>query len=77
MVKRNTSQIALRVNNLHKSFRLPYENQNSIKGKLINFRRRGYETQKVLKGVSFEVNKGDFFGIVGRNGSGKSTLLDF
>ena len=75
MVKRNTSQIALRVNNLHKSFRLPYENQNSIKGKLINFRRRGYETQKVLKGVSFEVNKGDFFGIVGRNGSGKSTLL--
>ena len=50
MVKRNTSQIALRVNNLHKSFRLPYENQNSIKGKLINFRRRGYETQKVLKG---------------------------
>ncbi|MEW6002272.1 MAG: ATP-binding cassette domain-containing protein, partial [Nitrospirota bacterium] len=30
---------------------------------------------KVLKGVSFEVNKGETFGIIGRNGAGKSTIL--
>lgn len=75
MTKDSKAKVALGVDNLHKSFRLPHESQNSFKGKLINFRKRGYETQKVLKGISFEVNEGDFFGIVGRNGSGKSTLL--
>jgi homopolymeric O-antigen transport system ATP-binding protein len=28
-----------------------------------------------LKGISFEVQKGEVFGIIGRNGSGKSTIL--
>src|ERR1700742_3599634 len=67
--------IAIKVDNVSKTFRLPHEKQNSIKSTLINFNKRGYEKQKALDDISFEVRKGEFFGIVGRNGSGKSTLL--
>ena len=75
---KQTEELAIQVKHLSKSFRLPHNRQNSIKGSLINLLGRGdrtYETQEVLKDVSFDIKKGEFFGIVGRNGSGKSTLL--
>lgn len=73
-----SDDIAIKVGGVGKTFRLPHDKQNSIKGGLISFvkgGKRSYETQEVLKDISFEIKKGDFFGIVGRNGSGKSTLL--
>ena len=36
---------------------------------------KGFESQKVLKGISFEVFKGQLISIIGPSGSGKSTLL--
>jgi len=69
--------IAIKVEGLSKTFRLPHEKYTSIKSIFVNFykRKRTYEVQHALRNVSFEVKKGEFFGIVGRNGSGKSTLL--
>lgn len=69
--------VALEVKHIHKSFRLPTEQANGIKQAVINYFKgiKGYKEQQVLKDISFTVEKGDFFGIVGRNGSGKSTLL--
>lgn len=63
------------VEDLHKIFKLPYDKNTSLKQTLLNFKPRHYERLPVLRGLNFEVKKGEFFGVVGRNGSGKSTLL--
>ncbi len=73
----NSSEVAIRVSGVSKEFKLPHEKQSSIKGLFVNIfnGKRTFERQKVLQDISFEIKKGEFFGIVGRNGSGKSTLL--
>lgn len=72
-------QTAIRIDDVSKSFKLPHERVDSVKSLFVNPLRskKGLqtETQHALKNISFEVKKGEFFGIVGRNGSGKSTLL--
>jgi len=71
------TEIAIRVDSVSKNFVLPHEKVDSVKSLFTQpfKKRQNSETQHALKNISFEVKKGEFFGIVGRNGSGKSTLL--
>ncbi|MFA4817327.1 MAG: ABC transporter ATP-binding protein [Parcubacteria group bacterium] len=70
------NDVAIKVENLSKTFRIPHEKISSLRGAFVGaFRKKTYEEFKALDDVSFEVKKGEFFGIIGRNGSGKSTLL--
>ena len=71
------SPIVITVKNLHKSFRLPKEKSSGLKQAIFNGLRgiRGYKDQKVLKGLNFEIKKGEFVAITGLSGIGKSTIL--
>lgn len=72
-----TKNIAVKVEHVSKYFKLPTESTQSLRTALVNRFKgiKGYKEQHVLRDINFEVEEGDFFGIVGRNGSGKSTLL--
>ena len=71
------TNIAIKVEHLSKTFRIPHEKVSSLRGAFVGMFRgkRTFEEFQALDDVSFEVKKGEFFGIIGRNGSGKSTLL--
>jgi ABC-2 type transport system ATP-binding protein len=66
---------AIEVANVTKSFKIHQEGGQSAKERLIRAGRNPHIVFKALDDVSFEVQQGETFALLGHNGSGKSTML--
>ncbi len=69
------SSSAISVKNVWKKFKIYHDKAYTLKDKMIFWSRGSYEERWVLQDVSFDINKGESIGIIGKNGSGKSTML--
>lgn len=66
---------AIELKNVTKKFRIYKDRGYTAKEWILFKKRRTYEEREVLKGISFEVRKGEAVGLIGANGCGKSTTL--
>jgi len=68
---------AIIVNNISKRFKIPHEKKITLFQNIVGVIKRQFDYEEfwALRDVTFEIKKGETFGIIGRNGSGKTTLL--
>ena len=65
------------VDNVSVHFRMDKNHTTSLKEWVVSFLKgkQQYEEFHALENVTFDVKRGEIFGVIGRNGAGKSTLL--
>lgn len=75
----NIDTMAISIEDITVAYRSYKERPTTLKESLVKFARTGkiryYSTFNALENISFQVQRGEVFGIIGSNGAGKSTLL--
>jgi ABC-type polysaccharide/polyol phosphate transport system ATPase subunit len=75
-IKKYINNTVVSVRNISKKFVIPHEPISTLRGAFVNlFKKKTFEEFYALEDLSFDIEKGEFFGIVGPNGGGKSTLM--
>ena len=66
---------AIEVRHMTKKFNVYNDKANTLKEKMLFWKRGDKEVRTVLKDINLNIKKGDTVALIGTNGSGKSTLL--
>jgi ABC-type polysaccharide/polyol phosphate transport system ATPase subunit len=68
-------EIVIRTRSLSKTFAIPVERRDRLKERVLRIQRPRRRLLEALRDIDLDIERGEFFGVIGSNGSGKSTLL--